>query len=379
MGGTNEQTARINTRLETIKDAFNHNFLHQDGTYGNNGITSYALPLAFNIAPVKERKRLITSLVQCIRAGGHRSLCGIFGAKYAPRILAEYGFIDDAYAMLTSTKYPSMAWSLNHGATTLWEFPDGSGSLNHLMFGSIAEWCFRYLAGFRHISQQPGKKFILIQPSFPRDLKHISAEYLGYRIDWNTQGENITGTVFVPLQAAARLILPDHRPQELSSGRHIFHCRKPRQAEFMTSEQDFFPVNKTVYATMNDSTFTNFVYRRGCHLPEDDGTWLSKDNCLVFSIAPTGNKNKLSFYIAPYSYPNKQDSRITITINDSTTTVIECLKPGEFSIPLPLSLDGSYKIRFQASDAARPMDVSASNKDQRLLSIKLISLRVSDF
>lgn len=91
---------------------------------------------------------------------------GVLGAKYVPRVLAEYGRIDLAYRLLTQTDFPGWGHWLKRGATSLWENWDGSGSRNHIMFGDVSAWMYHFLAGIRPDPEQPGFRHMLISRKF---------------------------------------------------------------------------------------------------------------------------------------------------------------------------------------------------------------------
>lgn len=72
---------------------------------------------------------------------------------------------------------------VNHAdepATTLWELWDAPvkgpsmNSRNHIMFGSVSSWFFKYLAGIQPV--EAGYKQIAIQPSGQSTLEHASAK-----------------------------------------------------------------------------------------------------------------------------------------------------------------------------------------------------------
>ncbi len=114
-------------------------------------------------------------LDEIVRQKQYCACFGITGAKYVPRALAEYGFIDTAFKMFTQHQYPGWQWMLDHGATTLWENFQGNESLNHPMMGDVAAWAVRYLAGIKPL-ESAFKKFEFA-PQIPQDLQDFHWEY----------------------------------------------------------------------------------------------------------------------------------------------------------------------------------------------------------
>lgn len=71
----------------------------------------------------------------------------MIGSKWVPRVLADYGYADDAMAIFEQREYPGWEWQRLQGATTLWEDFAGKSSRNHVIFGDPSAWAFRYLGG----------------------------------------------------------------------------------------------------------------------------------------------------------------------------------------------------------------------------------------
>ena len=98
---------------------------------------------------------------------------GIAGAKLVPRVLAEYGYVEDAYKIATQEEFPGWGYSIKQGATTLWEQWNGINSHCHIMYGSIDAWMYEYLAGIT--PAEPGFKVIRFAPRFVKDLDWVEA------------------------------------------------------------------------------------------------------------------------------------------------------------------------------------------------------------
>ena len=147
---------------------------------------------------------------------------GIIGSKYVPIALAEYGYADLALKQLLQEQYPGFAWQLKRGATTLWEAWRvlGVQSSNHIMFGSIPAWCFRYPGGFRFSPDSPGT--LRLQPVFSSVLKNFSSEYEHISSCWNIEGDICRYRAGIPEGKEIELVLPDGRKELLGAGTHSF-------------------------------------------------------------------------------------------------------------------------------------------------------------
>ena len=115
-------------------------------------------------------------LDRIIRQHQCRTDCfGLVGAKFIPRALAEYGYINTAYSMFTQHQYPGWQWMLDHGGTTIWENWQGDESQNHPMMGDAAAWSVRYLAGIKPLAGKFQK--FECKPQFPDALNSFKWEY----------------------------------------------------------------------------------------------------------------------------------------------------------------------------------------------------------
>lgn len=87
-------------------------------------------------------------------------------------VLSTHGRSDVALDVALQTSYPSWGYMIhneNEPATTLWELwnADTTGpsmnSRNHIMFGSVSNWFYKYLAGIT--PTKPGYRKISIKPT----------------------------------------------------------------------------------------------------------------------------------------------------------------------------------------------------------------------
>ena len=130
-----------------VRKAFNREFYHGDGSYGDDSWTSLGCALYFDLVDNNERCKVAERLVQKVRANQHKVDFGILGAKYVPHALAREGYADDALQLFIQQEYPGWGYWVKAGATTLWETWSGLWSRNHIMFGDPPNWCFEHLGG----------------------------------------------------------------------------------------------------------------------------------------------------------------------------------------------------------------------------------------
>ena len=139
--------------------------------------------------------------------------------------LTKLGRNDVAYKLLLQHGYPSWLYSVDQGATTIWErwnaytVENGlfgkdpkNNSFNHYSYGSVVAWMFRGMAGISYDEQLPGFKHILQKPQPNRSLPSVEASYdsIYGRIVSNMHYEGDTWhyDAVIPVNTIATITLP---------------------------------------------------------------------------------------------------------------------------------------------------------------------------
>lgn len=201
-----------------IRKGFLHRFDNGDGTFANRAVTAQGAALYFSLAPNPELTAQL--LVEAVRANSHKADFGILGAKYIPRVLADYGYANDAYRLLVQPECPGWGFWIRRGATTLWESWTGRSSRNHIMFGDVSAWMFEYPGGIRPDIHAPGFERLTIHPHFITGIDHFSAQYQSLRgmirCFWKHHSDGIHCKLNVPQNVRARVILPGISEEDVS-------------------------------------------------------------------------------------------------------------------------------------------------------------------
>ncbi|AXX29445.1 glycoside hydrolase family 78 protein [Actinosynnema pretiosum subsp. pretiosum] len=236
--GAPGDAVRLRALARRVTAGFARAFPDQGGTQ-----TGLALALRFGLVPARERARVARRLAGLVRAEGHRVGTGFAGTPVVLDALADNGYLDDAYLLLTQRECPSWLYAVERGATTVWErwdalLPDGRvnpgemTSFNHFALGSVADWMHRAVAGLA--PGAPGYRVIRVAPRFGGGLVSAEAEHLTpygrARVAWRRSGERAVVDVVAPTGTRAVLDLPGAPPQEVGPGRHRFTvpCRAVR-------------------------------------------------------------------------------------------------------------------------------------------------------
>ncbi len=100
------------------------------------------------------------------------------------------------------------------GATTLWEFWNGSIQIshNHPFLGSVSEWFYKALAGIDAGTEEVGYKQIKIKPHVVGDLSWVksSVQTIGGNVGvaWRMDDDLFTLTVTIPGNSTAQVHVP---------------------------------------------------------------------------------------------------------------------------------------------------------------------------
>jgi alpha-L-rhamnosidase len=106
-----------------------------------------------------------------------RAEFGILGAKWVPRVLADYGYINEAYNLFVQEELPGWGYWVKAGETTLCECWNLRHSHNHIMFGDLSAWMYEYLGGVKPLDAAPGFERFGYMPQIPEELDGFSMSY----------------------------------------------------------------------------------------------------------------------------------------------------------------------------------------------------------
>lgn len=212
-----------------IFKSFNHTFYNGDGTYAKGEVTALSCALYQGLCPEDETRKTATKLNALVKANQHRADFGILGAKYVPRALADHGYTETAYRVITQPSFPGWVDWINHGATTLWETWNGDSSRNHIAFGDIAAWMIQYLAGIVPDEKHPGFSALTIKPFAPGGLDALTVSCKlpcgTVKIAWKKKRGIFYLHLVIPRGIHCRVILPDGNVQTQNVPDADYSCR----------------------------------------------------------------------------------------------------------------------------------------------------------
>ena len=166
---------------------------------------------------------------------------GVLGTAVILDALVKAGGTKEAYDLLLQHDCPGWLYSVDQGATTVWErwngytkkdgfFKDedqycGStmNSFNHYSFGAVLAWIYSTAAGIAPDPAKPGFRHILLAPHPDKRLGFCKASYRvasgTIRSEWRYDDAGVCRYRFtIPSGVTATLRLPDGRTEELAAG-----------------------------------------------------------------------------------------------------------------------------------------------------------------
>lgn len=201
--------------------------------------TSLALILRFGLCLDEERELLVSKLVELIHENGGRMTTGFLGTANILHALSENGRADAAFDLLFQEVNPSWLFSVNHGATTMWEHWDSMNdegdfwstnmnSFNHYAYGAVHDWIFGCVGGISVLDDGAGYTHISLRPHTDKRLGFVSCA-----IELRNGGKLVSawrylddGTVrfdiTIPEGTVAEMTLPDGKRFTLHRGEYSF-------------------------------------------------------------------------------------------------------------------------------------------------------------
>jgi alpha-L-rhamnosidase len=221
--GKTEEQAKYEALYQTVAEAFDNKFFDDTGKV--KGVTetqtSYLLALAFDLLPESKVENAQSNLLRKLKEADNHLRTGFLGTPLMSRVLDDMGKVDLVYKLLFNETYPSWFYSINQGATTIWERwnsysktegynPMSMNSLNHYAYGAIGEWMYERIAGIAPL--EAGYKVIKIAPQVRQPLNAASASlntpYGKVASSWEVKRDIFNLEVTIPPNTIARVVVP---------------------------------------------------------------------------------------------------------------------------------------------------------------------------
>lgn len=223
--------------LEThIKEAFLEYYFDKKGCLDSAATqTACAFLLKLGLYPEGGDIYLADMLDKLIAENGGHLNTGFVGTPILCPALSEHGKNTAAYELLLKEGYPGWLYEVDLGATTIWErwnslledgriSGTGMNSLNHYAYGSIAEWMYRYVCGFRpHMGERIP---MTICPLPCERLEYARGRwesvYGTFASCWEYGKDGLHYQITIPFNACAEVVFPNGTSYILEAGSYRF-------------------------------------------------------------------------------------------------------------------------------------------------------------
>ena len=218
----------------SVANAFRSKFM-ENGMPTSLTQTAIILILHFDLCLPSERPMLIEKLEELIHVYGDRMATGFVGTPYILHVLSENGKSELAYKLFFNECKPSWLYSVNHGATTMWEhwdsimedgsfWSDGMNSFNHYAYGAVADWMYGRICGVTVL--EPGYRRVRIAPEPCKRLGFAKCgiDTVQGRLEshWYYADGRICFEFTVPKGCEAEIVLPNGHIEIVNGGSYCY-------------------------------------------------------------------------------------------------------------------------------------------------------------
>ena len=214
-------------------------FFDGDGKFKLDLLNTMQTPALFalklGLVEGEAKARMAAALKKNIVDHGDCLQTGFLGTSILMNTLTyDVGAPDMAYTLLLQHKNPSWLYSVDQGATTIWERwnsytkKDGFGSagmnsFNHYAYGAVLAWMYGTMAGIKGDVAKPGFKHIILAPVPNKRIGHVKAcfrsPYGPIKSAWSYDAAGKwTWTFTIPANTTATVTVPGEQPKEYVAG-----------------------------------------------------------------------------------------------------------------------------------------------------------------
>ena len=224
---TGRDAAPYQAMADAAKAYLKEKFLNPDGSFKEATLNTMQTPALFalknGLVEGEAREAMVARLRQNFADHDGCLQTGFLGTSILMDVLTENGMADIAWDLLFQRKNPSWLYSIDNGATTIWERwnsytiesgmgPKGMNSFNHYAYGSVCAWIWKTVAGIAADTAAPGFRHIVMKPVPDKRLGYVKAEYHSaaglIKSAWKYDGDRWIWDFTIPEGATASVTLP---------------------------------------------------------------------------------------------------------------------------------------------------------------------------
>lgn len=236
--GRDSDAAKYAKMEAEAKSYIRERFIDDEGKFRTAILNTMQTPALFalknNIVNGKAKENMAVRLRENFAQHDNCLQTGFLGTSILMGTLTENGMGDIAYELLLQRKNPSWLYSVDNGATTIWERwnsymiekgmgPQGMNSFNHYAYGVVCEWIWESAAGIAADPADPGFRHIIMKPVPDKRLGHVDAVYKSaagvIKSSWKYEGDKWIWNFTIPEGATASVTLPgENESKEYQAG-----------------------------------------------------------------------------------------------------------------------------------------------------------------
>lgn len=236
--GTGRDASIYESMILNAKNYIRDKFFTLGGKFKTDILNTMQTPALFalknGIFEGKIKDDIIFRLRENFEKHGNCLQTGFLGTSILMPTLTENGMSDIAWNLLFQRKNPSWLYSIDNGATTIWERwnsymldqgmgPRGMNSFNHYAYGVVCEWIWETAAGISSDPVNPSFKHIIMKPIPDKRLGSIEAVYNSVsgtiKSSWRYEGDKWIWEFSIPDGCTASVTIPgESESREYISG-----------------------------------------------------------------------------------------------------------------------------------------------------------------
>ncbi len=236
--GKTDDEKKYAALYKAVANAFENEFFDENGKFKQERQTqtSYLLGIYLELFQPETKLKAQNHLLEEIKNADYHLGTGFLGTPILPKVLDDMGEIDLMYKILFKETYPSWFYSINQGATTMWErwnsFSKEGGynsqsmnSLNHYAYGAIGQWMYERIAGLASLA--PGYKKIRIAPLPNTEFltsasASVKTPYGKASSSWKIENASFSLDIVIPPGTSAEVHIPYGNKDNLLENGSIF-------------------------------------------------------------------------------------------------------------------------------------------------------------
>ena len=178
--------------------------------------TAYAMAIYYGVLEKAEIPLAAKRLAELVHQAGDLFDTGALGGRCVFHALADCGYADLAYKMISGPGFPSYGYWIDQGYTALCEsfHLKGFESLNHHFWGDVSSWYLQQVAGIRVNPNRDDLQRVDIKPNFIDTLTFAEGWHNSVNgkifVRWDKDGDTATIKINIPDNCHGYLILPEN-------------------------------------------------------------------------------------------------------------------------------------------------------------------------